>query len=104
MPGRKSYSQEAWDRFQADMKSLGDQLRKQYESGAADRVDLKAALNKLGQAADEVFDSLGKAAKDSGMRENTEKAARSFGAALAETFRDLADELADAVKSRKPGR
>jgi len=100
----KSYSKEAWDRFQDDMKALGDELRKQYESGAADRVDIKAALNKLGKAADEVFESLGKATRDSQMRSDTEKAARSFGAALAETFRELADELADAVKARKPGR
>jgi ElaB/YqjD/DUF883 family membrane-anchored ribosome-binding protein len=102
MTSGKSYSKEAWDRFQDDMKAVADQLRKQYEAGAAERVDIKAALNKLGDAADEVFESLGRATRDSEIRSNTEKAARSFGAALAETFREIADEITEAVRTRKP--
>ncbi len=50
------------------------------------------------QAADEVFDSLGRATRDPEVRDGTRKAARSFGSALAETFRDVADEVAAAIR------
>ena len=106
MPTRKSaksVSNDAWDQFQDDMKGLGDELKRQYEAHRGERgaAEVQEALNKLGKAADEVFASLGKVARDAEVRANTEKAARSFGAALAETFRELADDLADAVKRRR---
>jgi len=88
----------AWTQFEADMKALRDELRRHYEPAPSGSPDLQSALNKLGQAADEVFDSLGRATRDSEVRDGTRKAARSFGSALAETFRDVADEVAAAIR------
>src|SRR5260370_37824365 len=83
----------AWAQFEADMKALRDELRRHYEPAPSGSPDLQSALNKLGKAADEVFDSVGRATRDPEVRDGTRKAARSFGSALAETFRDLSDEL-----------
>jgi len=92
----------AWAQFEADMKTLRDELRRHYEPAPAGNPDLQSALNKLGQAADEVFESLGRATRDPEVRDGTRKAARSFGSALAETFRDVADEVAAAVRKKNP--
>src|SRR5260370_15526947 len=86
----------AWAQFEADMKALRDELRRHYAPAPSGNPDLQSALNKLGKAADEVFDSLGRATRDPEVRDGTRKAARSFGSALAETFRDVADEVAAA--------
>ncbi len=88
----------AWTQFEADMKALRDELRRHYEPAPSGSPDLQSALNKLGQAADEVFESLGRATRDPEVRDGTRKAARSFGSALAETFRDVADEVAAAIR------
>ncbi len=88
----------AWAQFEADMKALRDDLRRHYEPASSGNPDLQSALNKLGKAADEVFDSLGRATRDPEVRDGTRKAARSFGSALAETFRDVADEVAAAIR------
>src|SRR5438445_12937925 len=88
----------AWAQFEADMKTLRDELRRHYEPAPAGNPDLQSALNKLGQAADEVFESLGRATRDPEVRDGTRKAASSFGSALAETFRDMADEVAAAIR------
>ncbi len=88
----------AWAQFEADMKALRDELRRHYEPAPSGNPDLQSALNTLGKAADEVFDSLGRATRDPEVRDGTRKAARSFGSALAETFRDVADEVAAAIR------
>jgi hypothetical protein len=88
----------AWAQFEADMKALRDELRRHYEPAPSGNPDLQSALNKLGKAADEVFDSLGRATRDPEVRDGTRKAARSFGSALAETFRDVADEVSAAIR------
>ncbi len=88
----------AWAQFEADMKALRDELRRHYDPAPSGNPDLQSALNKLGKAADEVFDSLGRATRDPEVRDGTRKAARSFGSALAETFRDVADEVAAAIR------
>ncbi len=90
----------AWAQFEADMKALRDDLRRHYEAAPSGNPDLQSALNKLGKAADEVFDSLGRATRDPEVRDGTRKAARSFGSALAETFRDVADEVAAAMRKK----
>ena len=88
----------AWAQFEADMKALRDELRRHYDPAPSGNPDLQSALNKLGKAADEVFDSLGRATRDPEVRDGTRKAARSFGSALAETFRDVADDVAAAIR------
>jgi len=47
-----------------------------------------------------VFRSLETATRDPEVRSKTKETARSFGSAVAETFRDLSDEIEKAV--RKP--
>ena len=54
----------AWSQFEADMKALREELRRHYEPARSASPDLQSALNKLGQAADEVFESLGRATRD----------------------------------------
>jgi hypothetical protein len=93
----------AWARFEADMKALREELRRHYEPARSASPDLQSALNKLGQAADEVFDSLGRATRDPQVRDGTRRAARSFGSALGETFREVADEVAAAVRKKDSG-
>jgi hypothetical protein len=96
----KTEVQTAWEQFQVDMKSLRDELRRHYEPATSQDPDLQTSLNKLGQAADEVFEALGRATRDPDVHQGTRQAARSFGAALAETFKDVADELAAAMRSK----
>ena len=96
----KPEAKTAWTQFEADMKALRDGLRRHYEPAPSGSPDLQSALNKLGQAADEVFESLGNATRDPEVRDGTRKAARSFGSALAETFRDVADEVAAAMRKK----
>src|SRR3989442_7121579 len=101
MSNPKPDVQEAWVQFQTDMKTLRDQLRQHYEPNAPGRTELQDSLNRLGRAADEVFESIGRASRDPGVRDGTRPAARSFGSAMAETFRDLADELAAAMPGKE---
>jgi hypothetical protein len=91
-----------WERFDADVKSLGDELKRHYH-GAGDAqksAELNRSLEQLRSAADAVFSSLETATRDPEVRTKTKQAARSFGSALAETFRELGDELDKAL--RKP--
>ena len=96
----KTEVQTAWEEFQADMRSLRDELRRHYEPASTEDADLQTSLNKLGKAADEVFDALARATRDPDVRQGTRQAARSFGAALGETFKDVADELAAALRNK----
>jgi len=96
-------TEKAWDRFEADIKSLAGELKSHYR-GAADEqstAELNRSLEQLRQAADAVFRSLESATKDPQVRERTKQTARSFGSAVAETFRDLSDELDRVVHKQK---
>jgi hypothetical protein len=102
MPARKSESRKAWDRFEADMRTLGRDFRRHYEEGAGGKAgDLQNSMRKLAEAAEEVFETMGRATRDPKVRDGTRKAAQSFGDVIARTFRDLADEVESAVKSRR---
>jgi ElaB/YqjD/DUF883 family membrane-anchored ribosome-binding protein len=100
MPDSKS--QGAWDRFEADIQGLAGELKRQYRSSANEqsKAELNRSLDQLRQAAESVFKSLETASRDPEVREKTKQTARSFGTAVAETFRDLSDEIEKAV--RKP--
>jgi len=95
-------TKEAWEQFQKDMKALGGQLHRQYRSTADESAsaDVNQSLEKLRQAAESVFNSLEAASRDPEVKAGTRQAARSFGAALAETFREVGDEIDKAL--RKP--
>jgi hypothetical protein len=92
----------AWDRFEADIKAVAGELRRHYkDADTSKNAELSRSLEQLGRAADAVFASLETATRDPEVRTRSKQAARSFGSALAETFRELGDQVDKAV--RKPG-
>ncbi len=95
-------SQKAWDRFEADIQGLAGELKRHYKSVSDDKdtAELNRSLEQLRQAAESVFRSLDTATRDPEVRTKTKQTARSFGSAIAETFRELSDEIEKAV--RKP--
>jgi hypothetical protein len=89
----------AWDRFEADIKGVAGELRRHYkDADTAKSAELNRSLEQLGRAADAVFASLETATRDPELRSRTKQAARSFGSALAETFRDLRSEVDKVVR------
>lgn len=92
----------AWDRFEADIQGLAGELKRHYRDAADDKesAELNRSLEQLRQAAESVFRSLDAATRDPGVRTKTKETARSFGSAVAETFRELSDEIEKAL--RKP--
>jgi hypothetical protein len=98
----ESESRKLWDRFDQDIKNLAADLRRHYQGSTDEKgaAELNKSLEQLRQAADSVFKSIETATKDPEVRSTTKRAAQSFGAALAQTFRDLGDEIDKAV--RKP--
>lgn len=91
---------EAWDRFQVDMKKLAAELQRNYADADDQKkaAEVRSSLHELARSADAFFDSLGVASRDPEVRASTKQAARSFGSALAETFRELGNELDKALK------
>lgn len=92
----------AWDRFEADIQGLAGELKRHYKNASDEResAELRRSLDQLKQAAESVFRSLETATRDPEVRTKTKTTARSFGSAVAETFRELSDEIEKAV--RKP--
>jgi hypothetical protein len=98
----KQPSKEFWDRFDSDVKGLAGELRRHYRD-ASDPTrpsELSRSLERLGHAAGAVLTSVENATRDPQVRSRTREAARSFGSALAETVRDLGDDLGRVI--RKP--
>ena len=95
-------TEKAWDRFETDIKDLAGELKRHYRNAGDDRqtAELNESLEQLRKAADAVFRSLDTATKDPEVRERTKETARSFGSAVAETFRDLSDEIDKAVRKK----
>jgi hypothetical protein len=95
-------TEKAWDRFESDIKDLAGELKRHYRSAGEERqtAELNESLEQLRKAADAVFRSLDTATKDPQVRERTRQTARSFGSAVAETFRDLSDEIEKAVRKK----
>ena len=92
---------QAWERFQADMNNLGTELRRHYQDSPANSepaAELNRSLEQLRDAADKVFWSLEVASRDPQVRSRTRSAARSFGAALRETFHQVGDEIDRALR------
>jgi hypothetical protein len=95
-------TKDAWDRFEVDIKGLAGELRRHYQNADDEKrtAELNRSLEQLRQAADAVFTSFETATRDPEVRTRTKQAARSFGSALAETFREVTDEVEKAL--RKP--
>src|SRR6202165_6026848 len=96
-------TQKAWDRFEADIKGVAGELRRHYmdadkTKNSKQTAELSRSLEQLGRAADSVFASLETATRDPEVRSRTKQAARSFGSAIAETFRDLGDEVDKVIR------
>ena len=91
---------EGWTQFRSDMKSLGGELRRHYESRNDEKssAEINRSLQELGKAADAFFTSLDTASRDPEVRTRTRQAARSFGSALRETLRDVGEELDKALR------
>lgn len=94
----------AWSRFQTDMKSLAGDLHRHYKDADDDTkaAEINSALRQIGQATEKFFTSLDVAASDPEVRASTKQAARSFGAALAGTFREVGEELDKALRQKTP--
>lgn len=92
----------AWNRFESDIQGLAGELRRHYRdtSGEKDTAELNRSLEQLRQAAEGVFKSLETTTRDPDVRQKTKQTARSFGSAVAATFRDLSDEIEKAVRKR----
>lgn len=90
----------AWDRFESDIQGLAGELKRHYRSAgsATDAKAIDQSLEQLRQAAETVFKSLENATRDPDVRDKTKQTARSFGMAVAETFRDLGEEIDKAVR------
>jgi len=90
----------AWDRFETDIQGLAGELKRHYQNAgdSTEGAAINESLEQLRQAADKVFKSLETATRDPEVRSKTKDTARSFGMAVAETFRDLSDEIEKAVR------
>jgi hypothetical protein len=97
-------TKEAWTRFQADMKSLAGELHRHYKDADDNTkaAEINSALRQIGQATEKFFSSLDVAASDPEVRASTKQAARSFGAALSGTFREVGEELDKALRQKTP--
>lgn len=95
-------SKKAWDRFETDVQGLAGELKRHYRDADDEKntAEMNRSLEQLRQAAESVFRSLETATRDPEVRSKTKETARSFGSAMAETFRELSDELDKAL--RKP--
>jgi hypothetical protein len=93
-------TKEAWDRFQADVKSMAGELRRHYKGVDDEKkaAEVRRSLHQLGEAAEAFFESLDKTTRDPEVRASTKRAAKSFGSALAGTLREVSDELENAFK------
>lgn len=94
----------AWDRFEADLKVLAGELKRNYGTSDDEKkaAEINQSLQQLGKAAESFFESLDTATRDPEVRASTKRAARSFGSALTETFRDLSVELEKAFRRPSP--
>lgn len=95
-------SRKAWDRFEGDIQGLAGELKRHYHDAGneSNTAELNRSLEQLRQAAETVFKGLETATRDPEVRTKTKQTARSFGSAMAETFRELSDEIDKAL--RKP--
>jgi hypothetical protein len=95
-------SDEAWNDAKRDVTALGEQLRQHFEAtrggDEARRAHLQAAVEDLGRAVTEVFDSLGKVLDDPDVRAGSTRAAQSFSQAVAATFAEVGSGLQQALR------
>jgi hypothetical protein len=100
----KQETGDAWQQFQSDVRSMAGELRRHYDQSQSKEhtAEINRSLKDLGEAADKFFASLDTATKDPEVRSTTKRAARSFGAALQETFHEVSGELEKALRPPPP--
>jgi hypothetical protein len=102
-------SKAAWDRVGEDFKALGRQVKQHYDQRpkperpqaaegqghepAADRRKVDDALQKLTEALDQAFSTLGDAVRDPQVGEQSKKAASSLSDALTATFAEASERF-----------
>lgn len=94
-------TEKAWHSFESEIHRLASELKRHYRANDADSqhtAELNRSLEQLRQAAESVFRSIETATKDPAVRQQTKETARSFGSAVAETFRDVSEEIDRAVR------
>jgi hypothetical protein len=93
-------SKKAWGLFESNIQRLAGELKRHYRDTAdgGRSAELNSSLEQLRAAAESVFKSLETATQDAELRSKTRETARSFGSAVAETFREVSDEIEKRVK------
>jgi hypothetical protein len=74
-------------------------------SGPADATELKAALRRLADALDGVFDAAGNAVRDPAVKDDVRDIGRALSDAFSATFAEVSDDLRKAFRRRddEPG-
>lgn len=104
------HARRAWDevgeRFTEVGRKVGDHYRKLDEESppktAAERKDINEAVRGAVEQLDQAFTSLGNAFRDPEAQESLNRAARSFGEALAATFSELSGEIRQKLRGQAP--
>ncbi|MFN0091438.1 MAG: hypothetical protein ACKVWR_14405 [Acidimicrobiales bacterium] len=100
MTDAKSHWNEVGDKF----SGLGLKLKLHYEearSEEGDREQVQAAVRRLGDAVEGVFEAMGKAAKDPAVKDDVKQVGQSLANALSYTFSEVSDELRRAFSRTK---
>lgn len=100
MNGRESAgaaTEEAWSQVREVLGSLGATLRDHYAAVAGpdgpSEEQVRGALRTLGEAFEQMIESLGSAFRDPAVRDQARKAAGSVVTAIGATFGDVGEEL-----------
>lgn len=93
-----SDSQDAWNKVGSEFTSLGGRFKDHYRKAPSDdQAEVKKGLEALMESMDKAFDSLGKAVRDPGVRDDAKKAGNAFVEAIGATFSELGDAIASKV-------
>ncbi len=102
----------AWTEAGEKFSALGQQLKHHYDEEhksdsvtsqeqSASQEQVKDAVRRLGAAVEDVFDAMGKAAKDTAVKEDAKQAGQSLAGALSATFAEVSEELRKAFGGAK---
>jgi len=90
-------SKAAWDQVGERFTELGQRLKHQYEARAAfgdeERAKVDDALQKLTNALDATFTTIGDTMRDDDVKAQLKETATSFANAVTTTFHELSEDL-----------
>jgi len=97
-------SQEAWKALGSRVEALGLKLKLHFEQesgeGREAATTIKESLEKVGDALEHVFESVGAAADDDALKADAKEAGRLLVDAVNATFSEAGEELRDKVRRR----